>query len=294
MILQTIKDATDKVNLFKTTSTTLLPSSSSSSSSSILPSLALFVGTITLHTIYEKLNVNHVLATIYDQLIVHMTSIWYKNVLERLEDGSTLLDVGIGTAGALLQCKDIIKSKNIKVIGIDYNPYYIQSAQETISKHSMSDYIKVHCTSVYDSKQLEQIIGCGDSDTKNSMIDAVYFSGSFSLLPNPKQALISILPLLKTSTHTSTSESKGRVYITQTYQKRIPPFMTMVKPWIKYVTTIDFGKLVTIKEIKDLLMDDELKHNGLNLVEHDVMKDSLDNYWQAAYLSILEVQVGSQ
>ena len=32
-------------------------------------------------------------------MIVKMTEVWYKKVLERQPDGATILDVGIGTAG---------------------------------------------------------------------------------------------------------------------------------------------------------------------------------------------------
>jgi hypothetical protein len=34
---------------------------------------------------------------IYDLLIVHMTRRWYRAVLTRVEPGSSILDVGIGT-----------------------------------------------------------------------------------------------------------------------------------------------------------------------------------------------------
>ena len=37
---------------------------------------------------------------VYDTVILHMTERWYRTVLERLDDGSILLDVGIGTGGA--------------------------------------------------------------------------------------------------------------------------------------------------------------------------------------------------
>ena len=39
---------------------------------------------------------------IYDVVILRMTEKWYRTVLSRLEDGSILLDVGIGTGGRLL------------------------------------------------------------------------------------------------------------------------------------------------------------------------------------------------
>ena len=37
--------------------------------------------------------------TVYDALILKLTTKWYEAVLSRLDEGSTVLDVGIGTAG---------------------------------------------------------------------------------------------------------------------------------------------------------------------------------------------------
>jgi ubiquinone/menaquinone biosynthesis C-methylase UbiE len=36
---------------------------------------------------------------IYDAIILRMTEKWYRAVLERVEDGSMVLDVGVGTGG---------------------------------------------------------------------------------------------------------------------------------------------------------------------------------------------------
>ena len=43
---------------------------------------------------------------VYDALILKLTTKWYEVVLRRFDEGSTVLDIGIGTAGA---------SKNISV-----------------------------------------------------------------------------------------------------------------------------------------------------------------------------------
>ena len=57
-------------------------------------------------------------AFIYNSIILKMTEKWYRTVLEQLHDGSIILDVGIGTGGALLRCIDLIESKDLKIIGI--------------------------------------------------------------------------------------------------------------------------------------------------------------------------------
>ena len=185
--------------------------------------------------------------------------------------------------GALLRCEEIIKSKNLSIIGIDYNEYYISGAKEAIEKANMTKYISVYCIDLYDAEKLQQVMKAStDDDESNGKVDAVYFSGSFSLLPDPKGALLMTLPLMKSSS--------SLVYITQTYQKKVLPFLSNVKPLVKYVTTIDFGQLIKVDEITKLLNDEELVSSGLVLKSHDVIEGSLDNYWQAAYLSILEVK----
>ena len=144
----------------------------------------------------------------------------------------------------------------------------------------MTDYITVHCINLYDAEKLQQVL---PNDRKS--VDVVYFSGSFSLLPDPKGALLMIMSLLKNNG----SSSSGLVYITQTYQRHVVPLLSSVKPLLKYLTTIDFGQLVKVDEISRLLNDEELVSNGIVLKSHNVIDGSLDNYWQAAYISVLEI-----
>ena len=51
---------------------------------------------------------------------------------------------------------------------------------------------------------------------------------------------------------------------------------------MKYATTIDFGKLVREEDVLKTFQD-----SGLKVVKHEVIPGSVDNTFQAAYLSIL-------
>jgi hypothetical protein len=84
--------------------------------------------------------------------------------------------------GALLQCKDIVQSKNLRIIGIDYNDLYVQAAQKEIQKQQMNSYISVHKCDIYNQEELNNIL----SSENIQVVDSVYFSGSFSLLPDPQ------------------------------------------------------------------------------------------------------------
>lgn len=157
---------------------------------------------------------------IYDSLILRLTSRWYAEVLRRLPEGAALLDVGIGTAGALLANADLVRRKRLCVTGIDIDADYIERARRRLAASPLADRVEVRLESVYDH-------GGGP-------YDAVYFSGSFMLLPEPEQALRHCRELLSPS---------GRIYFTQTVQQQPSRWLETLKPMLKRVTSIDFGRV---------------------------------------------------
>lgn len=48
---------------------------------------------------------------IYDWFLLPLTSRWYGEVLKRLSPGARLLDIGIGTGGALAKHAELLKSR---------------------------------------------------------------------------------------------------------------------------------------------------------------------------------------
>ncbi|WP_349264234.1 class I SAM-dependent methyltransferase [Longimicrobium sp.] len=157
---------------------------------------------------------------IYDTLILRLTSQWYAEVLRRVPEGATLLDVGIGTAGALLANDDLVKRKGLCVVGIDIDADYVARARQRLRDSSLAGLAEVRLESVYDHQ--------------GGPYDAVYFSGSFMLLPQPEQALRHCCALLSPG---------GRMFFTQTIQKQPSRWMEVLKPMLKRVTSIDFGRV---------------------------------------------------
>ena len=163
-------------------------------------------------------------AAIYDTALLPLTSGWYQEVLSRLPAEAHLLDVGIGTGGALCRNARLVREKSIRVTGVDIDPAYVERAQRRVARTELDDHVDVHLQSVYD----HQAEG----------YDAVYFSASFMLLPDPVAALQHVMGLLN---------EDGRIYFTQTFEDRPSPFMERLKPLLKKLTTIDFGE-VTYEE----------------------------------------------
>lgn len=157
---------------------------------------------------------------IYDTFILRLTSRWYAEVLGRVPEGAALLDVGIGTAGALLANAKLVEQKGLCVTGIDIDADYIARARRRLRDSPLGDHVKADLESVYDHQ--------------GGPYDAVYFSGSLMLLPEPERALRHCRALLRPG---------GRIYFTQAFQVQPSRWMEMVKPRLKQVTSIDFGRV---------------------------------------------------
>jgi ubiquinone/menaquinone biosynthesis C-methylase UbiE len=202
---------------------------------------------------------------IYDAVIVHMTSVWYREVLSRCGERERVLDIGIGTGTSLCANAALIKQKALHVTGIDIHKTYVKFCRESLGRSGLGGQCEVHCVSVF-ADELAEAVGRD--------YDAVYFSGSISLMPTPHEALRIAASLLK--------REGGRVYVTQTFQRRSVPFLSILKPLLYYLTTIDFGRLTYEHEV-----DAIVKSSGLRMVEKSVIAGSVDNPFQAAFLLVL-------
>ncbi len=157
-------------------------------------------------------------AAVYDTAIVSMTSGWYAAVVESLAPSCRLLDVGIGTGAALLANADAVRERDLRIVGIDIDRAYVERCRDGIAATGLDDSIEVRLESVYDH-------GGGP-------YDAVYFSGSFMLLPDPAAALRHVAGLLAPG---------ARVYFTQTFEHERSRVLERLKPALRWITTIDFG-----------------------------------------------------
>lgn len=163
-------------------------------------------------------------AKIYDAALLPLTSRWYRAVLERLSPGDSLLDIGVGTAGALMANADIVRNLDLTVLGIDIDQDYLDRAQQLIDDQGLGAQVEV---------RLQDVYKCEDGP-----FDGAYFSASYMLLPDPPKALAQIMSQLTPD---------GRIYFTQTFQVQRSPLMEKMKPLLKKLTTIDFGT-VTYEE----------------------------------------------
>jgi SAM-dependent methyltransferase len=159
-------------------------------------------------------------SAIYDALISGMTADWYGGVLVRLPTGARLLDVGIGTGRALLANREVIVGKELHVTGIDIDRSYVDACRRAVAGAGLGDRVDARLESVYDHA--------------GGPYDAIYFSASFMLLPDPVAALEHVAALLAPG---------GQLYFTQTFEHQAAPLMERLKPLLRYLTSIDFGQV---------------------------------------------------
>ncbi len=185
-------------------------------------------------------------AHIYDTAILRLTAGWYQQVLARVPARSSMLDVGIGTGSALCRNADLLRAKDLRVTGVDIDEDYVERAKKRVAKTGLDDRVEVKLQSVYDHQ--------------GGPYDAVYFSASFMLLPEPEGALRHVCELLA---------PEGLVFFTQTFQDRRSAVVEKTKPLLKKLTTIDFGR-VTYEEDFLAVVD----RGGLELIEFITMHAS--------------------
>jgi len=78
-------------------------------------------------------------------------------------------------------------------------------------------------------------------DHTDGPYDAVYFSASLMLLPDPVAAIAHVIRLLAPG---------GRLFATQTFYHRRSRFMEWAKPVLRHLTTIEFGKVTYEPEFR--------------------------------------------
>lgn len=182
-------------------------------------------------------------AWIYNKAILPLTAGWYREVLHRVSKGSHVLDVGIGTGGALLANAELVRDKDLRITGVDIDADYIRQARKAVSKAGMDEHVAPQLQSVYDHQ--------------GGPYDAVYFAASFMLMPDPPAALEHVKTLMS---------DQGRIFFTQTFEERRSLLAERAKPLLKAVTTIDFGQVTYERDFLDVL-----DQGGLEILELTTM-----------------------
>lgn len=116
--------------------------------------------------------------------------------------------------------KSALIEKRITVDGVDYDSDYVKECRMHIKTEGLQNYVTVCHQSIL--------------DYSGGPYDAIYFSASLMILPNPVHALNHVKSMLT---------ENGKIFVTQTVETNRSFLMELVKPLLKYILTIDFGNV---------------------------------------------------
>jgi alpha-N-acetylglucosaminidase len=189
---------------------------------------------------------------LYKLLIDDVTDLCYNNCLHYFPRNSRILDVGIGNGIMIKNYHALIKTKNLKIIGIDINKSYLEHCSTLISKCRLDNHIRIF------HEPVEYY-----EPPANHYFDFILFSMSFMLFEDQKMVLDRIRDWLKPD---------GKILFFQTMFREKTRVIEFIKPKLKYFTTIDFGKITYEEDFYALLGQKNVSINEDRLIKREWFK----------------------
>ncbi len=186
---------------------------------------------------------------LYNLIIEGVTEHCYKNCLNYFPDHADVLDVGIGNGTMLKKFHSMIKTKRLKITGIDINKVYINHCDYLIRAYQLEDHIEIRYESVESYEPPE-----------NKSFDFILFSMSFMLFKDKQLVLDRIKNYIKPG---------GKILFFQTIFKERFPLMEVIKPKLKYFTSIDFGSVTYEKDFLALLNKNRISVSQDQLIKKE-------------------------
>lgn len=170
---------------------------------------------------------------LYEWLIGDATNYCYRSCLDYFSENSAILDVGIGNGVMVKDYHAAIKKKRLDITGLDINSTYLRQCRALVKNYDLSDRIKLYEQSVEAFRPL-----------KDRSFDFILFSMSFMLLEDQEAVLERVSNWLR---------PEGEIVFFQTMFENRNRFIEMLKPRLKNLTTIEFGKVTYDDEFYGLL-----------------------------------------
>jgi len=172
-------------------------------------------------------------------------------VLREIPDNSTILHVGIGTAYPYYAYgSDIIKARNLKIVGVDSDEGYILKAKHGAVDHSLEKYFEFYHLNI------ENVLSHEMSDEDYATIskltnvyDYVVITDYYSIVSNPSN-------LLRWCEHFI--NDMGYMIICTTLFDEYDYTLDIIKQNLKFVSGVEFGRLVLKSDLEDYILNERL------------------------------------
>ena len=168
----------------------------------------------------------------------------FYSVLKEIPNSSTILDFGCGSGICYrnINTIDLIIKSDHKITGIDINKMSINKFQDRINYNSLADRIDLKYGDIFTIEF-------------NYKFDYVILSESAPLLSS--EFMIKVISHIKTHL----LKSEGKIIFINNLTENSQFITRLLKPKLKYVTTIDFGRVITKEEFENLAIENKMKVN---------------------------------
>lgn len=174
----------------------------------------------------------------YNLLISKLTRRAYQAFFDRAPKGARILDIGVGNGLMLKSCHRTIRAKQLEIFGVDLNEAYLKQCAELIRKFGLDDQMTV--------RRADFLVDA----LPHESYDIVFFSMSLPLITDKHAALAKAESLLS---------PEGRILLCQTMQTKPAPIMELIKPHLKYISSVDFGEVNYESDFNELIAARELR-----------------------------------
>jgi ubiquinone/menaquinone biosynthesis C-methylase UbiE len=206
--------------------------------------------------IYElysiKMNIiNTLKPLIYDSTVGYLyTKNAIQHMLSSIPDNSKILDVGIGTGYTYTKNADLIKSKNITIVGVDIDASYVKYAKHAMIDYELDDNIRVIKGDIYEVKL--------DVGT----FDYVIFSDSYAVIPNVHEMCTFCEKFLNPT---------GKMMVISTLFEEYNSTVNWLKERIIMLTTIDFGRMMIKPKLLQYIVERGCKEDDYSFKVIDTL-----------------------
>lgn len=165
----------------------------------------------------------------------------FYSILKDLPNDSNILDFGCGS-GTCYKNEDIVNfiiKTNQNITGIDINSFAIEEFKKNIELCPLAERLNLRCGDVFAEKF-------------NKKFDYVIFSESAPLLEN--------IFVVKVIDHIKTNllNSNGKIFFINNLVENPQFFVSLIKPKLKYITALDFGRILTVDDFKIFATKNEM------------------------------------
>lgn len=187
-----------------------------------------------------------------------------KYMLEDIPENSHILHIGIGTAQTYFENADTIKSRNLKIVGLDADMGYILKARHGLIDYDLEEHFTFYCIDKITNNGKIQVES--DRDILNKIekkYDYVIITEYYSTIQNVTNLLIYAERYLN---------DMGYMIVGSILFDDYRYSIDVIKQNMKYISGIDLGKLMLKSELNDYIVNERLSTDyEFRTVTHNVI-----------------------